>query len=206
MTDEQAFVDRCLGDPDTDLPKLVFADWLEEQGRTKEAWRLQHYLLVYRPAWQQAIAWQGPNNRLLLDEIATWLDGSNTLAVRAPPGRQTGLVRRMRSSESCWETSTRCMEAFTEPRQSGQPGKPCCLHDLACPDCSGTHINAAARPTKKQSLSWRIATQRSHAGQSMTGWSTSFHRTPPSRPFPCFSLPDLDTISTPLDPLANVNP
>ncbi len=57
MLDEHAFMDKCLADPDHDLPKLVFADWLEEQGRTIEAWRIRQYVCVYQPEWLAAIRW-----------------------------------------------------------------------------------------------------------------------------------------------------
>ncbi len=57
MTDEQVFIDSCLTDPDTELPKLVFADWLEEHGRTTEAWRIRQYVRVYRPAWLAVLDW-----------------------------------------------------------------------------------------------------------------------------------------------------
>ncbi len=60
MTDEQGFLNACLSEPDHDLPKLVFADWLEEQGRTKEAWRIRQYLREYRPRWHEAVGqWSG---------------------------------------------------------------------------------------------------------------------------------------------------
>ncbi len=57
MNDEQAFIDACLRQPQDNLVKLVFADWLEEQGRSTEAWRLRTYLEVYRPQWWRAIRW-----------------------------------------------------------------------------------------------------------------------------------------------------
>ncbi len=63
MTDESAFLQNCLTMSDEDLPKLVFADWLEEQGRSLEAWRIREYLRVYRPQWRAALRWEGKVHR-----------------------------------------------------------------------------------------------------------------------------------------------
>src|SRR5262245_13568791 len=35
--DERAFLDAILADPDADAPRLVFADWLQENGRPERA-------------------------------------------------------------------------------------------------------------------------------------------------------------------------
>lgn len=37
MNDEQGFRRAIAANPDDDLPKMVFSDWLEEQGRNEEA-------------------------------------------------------------------------------------------------------------------------------------------------------------------------
>src|SRR5262245_43908309 len=37
MTDEETFLAGIYADPDADWPRLVSADWLEEQGRTERA-------------------------------------------------------------------------------------------------------------------------------------------------------------------------
>ncbi len=57
MTDEQALIDACLAASEDDLPKLVLADWLEDQGRGTEAWRIRQYLHTYRDRWHAAIRW-----------------------------------------------------------------------------------------------------------------------------------------------------
>ncbi len=59
MTDEEAFQSTCLAQPQEDLAKLVYADWLEDQGRSIEAWRIRTYLQVYRSHWQTRIRWKG---------------------------------------------------------------------------------------------------------------------------------------------------
>ncbi len=55
MTDEQAFLNTCLARPEDHLPKLIFADWLEDEGRTTEAWRIRQYLRVYQPEWNRVM-------------------------------------------------------------------------------------------------------------------------------------------------------
>lgn len=37
MTDRQAFIDAIIAQPDDDLPRLIFADWLDEQGEGERA-------------------------------------------------------------------------------------------------------------------------------------------------------------------------
>ncbi len=75
IRDEAALIAACLAEPKDDLPKLVFADWLEEQGKTTEAWRLRQYLWVYRPIWKEGFEWQADpewtseDRRALLEEL-----------------------------------------------------------------------------------------------------------------------------------------
>ncbi len=73
MTNESAFIAACLAEPEEDLPKLVFADWLEEHGRHIEAWRIRAYLQEYRAAWKKAIRWsglaQGSKCRSLIEQV-----------------------------------------------------------------------------------------------------------------------------------------
>jgi uncharacterized protein (TIGR02996 family) len=47
MTHEQAFLADILGNPDDPGPRLVYADWLDEQGRPEQAtfW----HTIVLRP-------------------------------------------------------------------------------------------------------------------------------------------------------------
>ncbi len=57
MSEEQALIDLCLCQPEDDFPKLILADWLEDDGRTLQAWRIRTYLRIYRPTWQQTLLW-----------------------------------------------------------------------------------------------------------------------------------------------------
>ncbi len=73
MANQQPFISACLSQPDEDLPKLVFADWLEEQGNTRAAWRLRQYLGVYRQSWKGVIRWEIldrlASNQTLIEEV-----------------------------------------------------------------------------------------------------------------------------------------
>ncbi len=52
--DEESLITLCVAQANDDWPKLMFADWLEDQGRTREAWRLRKFLQVYRGQWLAA--------------------------------------------------------------------------------------------------------------------------------------------------------
>jgi uncharacterized protein (TIGR02996 family) len=48
MTIEDAFLQDILKDPDDTGPQRIYADWLEEQQRTEEAWALREGCLLCR--------------------------------------------------------------------------------------------------------------------------------------------------------------
>src|SRR5947199_5750750 len=59
-TMEDAFLQPILDNPDDDLPRLVFADWLEEQGNPRGTFiRLQcrrAKLPPFDPVWKELLA------------------------------------------------------------------------------------------------------------------------------------------------------
>src|SRR5437764_386728 len=63
-TTEDAFLQTILDNPDDDLPRLVFADWLEEHGNPRGTFiRLQcerAKLLPHDPAWKELLAQEAP--------------------------------------------------------------------------------------------------------------------------------------------------
>ncbi len=103
MTDEEAFTLACVRAPEEDLPKLVFADWLEEQGRTREAWRIRQYFQVYCPEWKAAIQWVDKPKPLL----ERWKDrvwSRTDLALEAMRKRMRKTIRQVmkRRGDALW--------------------------------------------------------------------------------------------------------
>lgn len=61
---DDAFLQAILADPDSDVPRLVYADWLEEQGNPRGAFiRLQcarAKLTRHDPGWKELLAQEAP--------------------------------------------------------------------------------------------------------------------------------------------------
>jgi uncharacterized protein (TIGR02996 family) len=85
MTDENAFIRAIQAQPDDRDLKLVYADWLEEQGQSARAETLRRWAEKGEwPSWQVDRAWWD----LLTGRVALW-DSPTLLAL----GRLEGLLR-----------------------------------------------------------------------------------------------------------------
>jgi uncharacterized protein (TIGR02996 family) len=74
MSLEQGFLDAIRADPDDDTPRLVFADWLEEQGNPRgEFLRLQCRLGAWVPDLDERTRLQQREQQLLAEHGAAWL-------------------------------------------------------------------------------------------------------------------------------------
>ena len=58
-TDEAAFHAAIVEAGDSDLPRLVFADWLEEQGRTIDAEIMRYGFTENSGCWRYGLFWSG---------------------------------------------------------------------------------------------------------------------------------------------------
>jgi uncharacterized protein (TIGR02996 family) len=66
MTEREAFIAAILAAPDDDLPRLVYADWLEEQGEVERAEFIRVQCELAKP------------ERCLTPNITTWNDGERS--------------------------------------------------------------------------------------------------------------------------------
>jgi uncharacterized protein (TIGR02996 family) len=74
MSEEAAFLRAVCEQPDDDSPRLVYADWLDEQGDPRgEFIRLQLKLARYRPADTRRPVWELRAHELWVAHGAAWL-------------------------------------------------------------------------------------------------------------------------------------
>jgi uncharacterized protein (TIGR02996 family) len=74
MTDEEAFLDAILAEPDNDVPRLIFADWLEEHGdQRSEFIRVQCQLARLREDDPRRPALEAREQELLGAYQGEWL-------------------------------------------------------------------------------------------------------------------------------------
>ncbi|HEX5273253.1 MAG TPA: TIGR02996 domain-containing protein, partial [Gemmataceae bacterium] len=75
MTDEEALLRAVIADPDDDAPRLIYADWLDEQGKADRAEfiRVQCALQAAPPGDPRRPAWLDREVALLNDREDEWL-------------------------------------------------------------------------------------------------------------------------------------
>lgn len=76
MADEQTFLDEIVANPDDDTPRLIYADWLEEQGNARgEFIRVQCELATLRKTQTRYRELRAREKELWLHHGAEWVKG-----------------------------------------------------------------------------------------------------------------------------------
>ncbi|HUR52974.1 MAG TPA: TIGR02996 domain-containing protein, partial [Gemmataceae bacterium] len=93
MTDGDALLATILAEPDEDTPRLMFADWLEEEGRRERAEFIRTQIELARTPERDVVPWnrrvvalQATEKRILALRFAEWV-----AAMRAAGGPLEGL-------------------------------------------------------------------------------------------------------------------
>jgi uncharacterized protein (TIGR02996 family) len=96
MTDHNAFLQAILTDPEADTPRLVYADWLEEQGDPRgEFIRLQCELARLAEEFQEPPELVQREKELLALHGATWRQPLRKILGRAELPFSRGFVERL---------------------------------------------------------------------------------------------------------------
>jgi uncharacterized protein (TIGR02996 family) len=135
MTEERAFLIAILERPDDDTTKLVYADWLEEQGDPR--YEFLRWMVKVRQERIITPEQRQRHNELSaeLQELRTqeWQEWENALADRGPPQENRERQRRVQELEgqlaklskmSCDEAKACC--GPTAKKDAAKEGKGCC--------------------------------------------------------------------------------
>ena len=92
MTDREALVRAIIENPDDDAPRLVYADWLDEQGRDEQAeWIRAEY--QYR---QAKVRWEGLQATIDSDWAKHVFPANGLVLCGYPPVQKIAVIKLLR--------------------------------------------------------------------------------------------------------------
>ncbi|HUR53454.1 MAG TPA: TIGR02996 domain-containing protein, partial [Gemmataceae bacterium] len=103
MTDGDALLAAILAEPDEDTPRLMYADWLEEEGRRERAEFIRTQIALARTPERDVVPWnprvvalRATEKRILALRFAEWIAAMRELRAARRTRHERAVPPRVR--------------------------------------------------------------------------------------------------------------